>query len=112
MFLELAKPITFVFCILSLYALFYTVFLDPAHDLNQRIWESGGLLVVAAVISVASGLIFRDESQEHSSARPRLVGTLPVQMFCWATSIMLVLFLVSWYLKAHCILYRDIRIWV
>ena len=38
-----------------------------------------------------------------------LSGTLPVQIFFWATGIMTVLFLVSWYLEAYCIFYRDVR---
>jgi hypothetical protein len=57
---EVAKPFTLVFCILSLYGVFYT-------------------------------------------------STLPVQMFCWASSLMLVLFLVSEYLESSCVFYRDIR---
>jgi hypothetical protein len=30
-------------------------------------------------------------------------------MFCWAASIMLVLFVVSWYLETYCVFYRDVR---
>jgi hypothetical protein len=44
----------------------------------------------------------------HSSSN-RLTSTLPVQMFCWASSAMLVLFILSWYLETYCIFYRDVR---
>src|ERR1700692_3613622 len=104
---EVAKPFTFVFCILSLYGVFYTAFLDPARDLDQRICDSLGLLALAAGISLVSGLIFREaEPQVRNS---RLTSTLPVQMFCWASSLMLVLFLVSRYLESSCVFYRDVR---
>jgi hypothetical protein len=52
-----------------------------------------------------SGLIFRDG--EHDGVR--LGGTLPMQIFVWATGIMVVLFLVSWYLESNVIFYRDVR---
>jgi hypothetical protein len=112
MLVEVAKPLTLVFCILSLYGVFYRAFLDPTRGLDQRIWESLSLLALAAGISVVSGLIFREALQEPSAGSPRLTATLPVQLFCWASGIMFVVFLVSWYLEAHCIFYRDIRIWV
>jgi hypothetical protein len=104
---EVAKPFTFVFCILSLYGVFYAAFLDPARDLDQRICDSLALLLLAAGISLVSGLIFREaESQVRNS---RLASTLPVQMFCWASSLMLLLFVVSHYLESSCVFYRDIR---
>jgi len=104
---EIAKPITFVFCILSLYGLFYKAFLDPVNGLQERMYDSLALLALAAAISLASGLIFLEtEAQVRNTS---LASTLPVQMFCWASSSMLILFLVSWFLESHCIFYRDIR---
>jgi hypothetical protein len=76
---------------------------------HQRICDSLGLLALAAAISPISGLIFRDATQEPSAGRARLTATLPVQVFCWGSSTMLVLFIVSWYLESHCIFYRDVR---
>jgi len=107
MLLEVAKPVTLIFCILSLYAAFDAAFLSLSNDLHQRICETFLRIALAGLISVISGMIFRD-----AAPRPRrsgLVTTLPVQVFCWVASIMLVLFLVSWYLETHCIFYRDIR---
>ena len=112
MLLELAKPVVLVVCILSLYAVFYAAFLDPAINLDQRIWESLGLLALAGCLALASGLIFRETLSASSARNLRITATLPVRMFCWATGLMLVLFLVAWYLETHCILYRDIRTWV
>jgi len=104
---EIAKPITFVLCILSLYGLFYKAFLDPVNGPQERMYASLALLALAAAISLVSGLIFLET--EAQVCNTRLTSTLPVQMFCWASGFMLILFLVSWYLESQCIFYRDIR---
>lgn len=109
MFMELAKPVTLIGCILSLYAVFYVAFLDPMGDPEQRIGESLALLACAAVLAVASALIFREAMPAPRTRRLPLTATLPWQMFCWAASIMAVLFVLSSYLETHCVFYRDLR---
>ncbi|MGA8440754.1 MAG: hypothetical protein WB762_13825 [Candidatus Sulfotelmatobacter sp.] len=109
MWVEVAKPVTLVFCILSLLALFHAAFLAPASDMHQRIGDTLSRLALAAVICMVSGLIFRKATQGAHSGNARLTATLPVQLFCWASGSMLVLFIVSWYLESHCIFYRDVR---
>jgi len=108
MFVEIAKAVALVFCILSLYAVFHSAFLSPAKTVDQRLVDSLAMLALAAGISVVSGLIFR-EGPRPDTASPRLRATLPVQMFCWAAGVMAILFLVSWYLETYCVFYRDIR---
>jgi hypothetical protein len=108
--MELGKPVTFIFCILSLYALFMSAFLAPSSDMHQKICDSLGLLMLAAGMSLISGLIFVRATPEPRAGKVRLVTTLPIQLFVWASSIMLVLFIVSWYLENHCIFYRDVRL--
>lgn len=112
MFVEVAKPVALVLCILSLYGVFHAAFLSPTSDLEQRIWDSLVLLALAGGISITSGLIFRETPRGSAIDTSRLTATLPVQLFCWASSVMLVLFVVSWYLENHCVFYRDIRVWV
>jgi hypothetical protein len=107
MFFELAKPAALLLCLLSLYAVFHTAFLVPAIDLQDRIDDSLLLLLVAAGISVTSGLLFRDAAPAASSSTT-LIATLPMKIFCWAAAAILVLFAVSWYLETYCIFYRDI----
>jgi hypothetical protein len=109
MLVEVAKPVTLVFCILSLYALFHTAFLVPASDMHQRICDSLGLLALAATISLIGGFIFRDAAHGAPAGRTRITATLPVQLFCWFSGALLVLFILSWYLESHCIFYRDVR---
>lgn len=113
MLVEIAKPLTLFFCILSLYALFNTALLDPSSDMDQRIYDSIGRLALAAGISVISGLIFcaatRDPHGNASDINVPLAATLPVQIFLWAAGILVVCFVISWYVERHCIFYRDIR---
>ncbi len=110
MFIEVAKPVAFVFCLLSLYALFHAAFLNPASDLEERIYESLSLLALAACISVLSAMIFRQTTRESYARSARLSSTLPVQMFFWASGVMFILFLISLYLERHFIFYRDVRV--
>jgi hypothetical protein len=105
MLLEAARPIALLLCLLSLCAVFHAAFLAPASDLEQRALDGTVLLSLAAGICLSSGLLFRDSS---AGAGP-LTRTLPVQMFCWAACLMLVLFVASWYLETHCIFYKDVR---
>jgi len=105
---ELAKPVTLALCILSIYALFATAFLIPENSLPTKIYDSLGALALAGGFALVSGFVFRDA--EPAPARDaRLARTLPVQLFCWATGVMAVLFAVSWYVERHCIFYRDVR---
>jgi hypothetical protein len=106
MLTEVAKPIALVLCMFSLCAVFYTAFLVPASDLEQRSLDAVVLLTFAAGICLSSGMIFRESEQSGANS---LTRTLPVQMFLWAVCIMLVLFLTSWYLETHCIFYKDVR---
>jgi hypothetical protein len=115
MLLELAKPVALLLCLLSLYAVFHTVFftledpqllLQPHQAIRDRILDSLLLLALSAGISFIGGLIFREaEPPPHSS----LTGTLPLQIFSWATSIMLVMFLLSWFLETHYIFSPSIH---
>ena len=106
MFHELAKPVALVLCLTSLCAVFYVAFLVPASDMEQRVWDSLVMLSLAAGICVTSGMIFREPAGHGAE---RLTQTLPVQVFCWALGVMLVLFAASWYLETYCVFYKDVR---
>jgi hypothetical protein len=109
MLVEAAKPVTFIFCILSLYALFHAAFMAPSSDPYQRIYDSILLLALSAIVSVISGVSFLTAERQPERRRATLMSTLPVQLFCWAASVMVVLYLLSWYLETYCLFYRDIR---
>ena len=116
MLLEIAKPVAFLICLLSLCALFHTAFLIPGSldllvpgpALYDTIIESLQMLALSAAICIVSGLIFR-EAAPHP--QPSLSRTLPLKVFYWAAGIMLLLFVISWYLETYCIFYRDTRRW-
>jgi hypothetical protein len=109
MLVEIARPVTLISTILSLYALFQTAFLIPAGDPHQRIYESLEMLALAAAISLVGGLVFRESASKPASGATRLTGTLPVRVFFWSAGAMLILFVVSWYVETSCVFYRDIR---
>jgi hypothetical protein len=109
MLVELARPVTLISTILSLYALFHAAFLIPASNVHQRIYASLEMLALAAAISLAGGLAFRESTSKSPTGGIRLTGTLPVRVFCWSASVMLILFIVSWYVESYCVFYRDIR---
>jgi hypothetical protein len=102
MLTEIAKPIALVLCMFSLCAVFYTAFLVPASDLEQRSLDAVVLLTFAAGICLSSGMIVHEPEQNGADSVTR---TLPVQLFLWAVCVMVVLFLTSWYLETHCIFY-------
>jgi hypothetical protein len=108
MLLELARPVTLLASMLSLLAVFHTAFLGPEVDIEQRIYDSLCLLVIAAGISLLSGLTFR-EQRPDARVDGRITDTFPVQVFCWATGTMLVLFVLAWYMEANCIFSKNVR---
>jgi hypothetical protein len=113
--LELAKPIALLLSLLSLYAVFHTLFfsvedphpfLQPHQAFRDRIIDSLLLLTLSAGISLLGGFIFREaEPDPH----PSLTATLPLQIFYWATGIMIALFFLAWFVETHYIFSPSIH---
>jgi hypothetical protein len=105
--LEFAKLGALLLCMLSLYVVFRTLFLSiedphailqPPQVFTNRILDALLLIALSAAISLLGGIIFREsEPKPHSS----LAATLPLQIFSWATSIMLTLFVLARFLETH-----------
>jgi hypothetical protein len=108
MLLEIAQPVSFLLCLLSLFRVFYAAFLTPVSYWDERIEPALGMLALAGGICLVSGLIFRAASL-GTGAPPALSSTLPVRLFCWCAGVMVMLFLLGWYLQTHTVLYRDAR---
>ncbi len=115
MLLELAKPVALLLCLLSLCAVFHTVFftledpqllLQPHQAIRDRIIDSLLLLALSAGISLIGGLIFREA---EPLPQPSLAATLPLQIFYWATSIMLLMFFLASFLETHYIFSPSIH---
>lgn len=107
MLLELARPVTLLGSVLSLLAVFHTAFLGPGTDYPQRIYDSMGVLLIAAGFALVSGLTFREG--RRWAANLAIMETFPVLLFLWTTGIMAALFVLSWYLETHCIFYRNVH---
>ena len=98
---ELLKPVALVMCILSQYAVFQAAFLDPAKDVRHRLLEALAMSGLAGVISLLGGWIFQDVGAAKIRSDMRLAKTLPVQMYCWCSAGMAVLFAVAWYIESN-----------
>lgn len=107
MLFEIAQPVSLLLCLLSLLRVFYAAFLMPVSDWQQRIVPSLGPLALAAGICLLSGLIFREAGM--GAGRQALASTLPVRLFVWSVTVMMMLFLLGWYLETHAVFYRDVR---
>ena len=104
---EFAKLAALLLCILSLYAIFRTLFfsvesprpiLQSPQVFTNRVLSALRLISLSAAISFLGAVIFREaEPDPH----PSLASTLPLQVFSWSTSIMLVLFFLAWFLETH-----------
>lgn len=106
--LELAKPLAVLSSILSLLVLFDATFLRPAISGDERLYDALIPLLLAAAISLIGGLVFQAEMRRSSRRIASLMGTFPMQIFCWTTAGIALLFLLSWYIETHCVFYRDL----
>ncbi len=103
---EIARPVVLVLCILCLLAVFQAAFLEPVNN-AERIREALAMLGLSGAVSLLSGWVFRDG--EQSARHGRLISTLPVQLFCWATGVMAVLFVLAWYLETYSVFEGHVR---
>ena len=114
--LEFAKLVSLLLCMLCLYAIFHTLFLSIEDP--QPIFRH---LRSFPTESLARSSSSRSRQQSLSSAQssfakpsrhphPSLASTLPLQLFYWATSIMVTLFFLAWFLETHYI-FSPIKHW-
>jgi hypothetical protein len=103
MFLELAKFVSFLLLLITLLDTFHHAFLVPSSDLAERVWSSLRLLFGAAGLSFLSGYLFRATELKVFGAKsaPRISSTFPVQVFFWASSGIVILFVFAWILEAY-----------
>jgi hypothetical protein len=96
--LELAKAISLLICILSLYWAAISAFFVPGSQWEERLWIAAFKLLAAAAICFYSGMVFSWPSKTNPTAFQRLTSTMPVRLFFWALSCIVLLFALSWYL--------------
>src|SRR3954454_9168308 len=96
--LELAKAVSFLVCILSLYWVAISAFFVPGAQWEERMWIAAFKLLAAAAICFYSGMVFAWPSRNNPTAFQRITSTLPVRLFFWSLAGIAVLFTLSWYL--------------
>ncbi len=96
--LELAKGVSFLVCILSLYWAAISAFFVPGTNWEERLWLAGFKLLAAAAICFYSGMVFSWPAKTNPTAFQRITSTLPVRLFFWSLGCIAVLFALSWYL--------------
>src|SRR5437763_7122780 len=96
--LELAKAVSFLACILSLYWAAISAFFVVGAQWEERLWVAAFKLLAAAAVCFYSGMVFSWPSRTNPTAFQRLTSTLPVRVFFWALGGMAVLFTLSCYL--------------
>ena len=107
MLLELAKPVALLLCLLSLYALFHTLFFaiedpqiifQPHQALDDRVIHALRLFALSAAISLIGGIIFREAEPR---APPRLPATLPSPDLLLGHRHHAGMFFAAWFLETH-----------
>ena len=96
--LELAKAVSFLVCILSLYWAGISAFFVPGAQWEERLWIAAFKLLAAAAVCFYSGMVFSWPSRTNPTAFQRLTATLPVRLYFWAVAAITVMFTLSWYL--------------
>lgn len=100
---ELAKGISFLLSLASLYALLgRALFLLPGTHWQTRLPGALEALALAASLCLATGLLFiLTAPGQQPPMLATLARTLPVQLFFWTVTLAVILFLVSGYLEEH-----------
>jgi hypothetical protein len=93
---DLSKAVSFAMSILSLCALLDTAFFIPATRWEDRLIASLARIGFAGCVCLISGVLFH-----FSQPQVPLARTLPVRLFVWTLSGLLLLFVIGWYLDVY-----------
>lgn len=99
MLLELGKAVSFLLSMLSLYAVAINAFFLPGTRWEERLWLALAKVIIAACVCFASGLLFCFPARSNPDANQALLSTLPVKLFFWAITGMVLFFAAFWYLR-------------
>ena len=108
MLLEVAKPLSFLLSILSLYPVALSAFFDPGARWEERLLLALPKVAEAACICFLSGILFAWPARSNPDRDQPLTSTLPVRLFLWAMPGMALLFAISWYIVAASPCYENL----
>jgi hypothetical protein len=100
-FLELAKFASLLLAILSLDAVIHTAFLEPGSNLEHQLVPALRMLLLAGVVCLGSGYLFRIWQQREGKRTSSVARSLPMLMFWWAGGVITLLFALSWYVERY-----------
>jgi hypothetical protein len=108
---ELLRPAALLASMMSLLAVMHTAFFGSEADYWQRIYDSLGMLLLAAGIALIGGLLFERNGDDARNSGPvaAIFQTFPVRIFCWTAGLILALFLLGWWIEANCIFSKEMR---
>jgi hypothetical protein len=97
MLLDLSRFISFLASVLALFSMMHGALFVTAATWRERLCASLSHVVLAAAISLVSGLLFH----YHSRPYVPVARTLPVTLFFWTFGALLILFPLAWYLDVY-----------
>jgi cation transport ATPase len=111
LFLELARPAALLATMFSLLAVMHTAFFGSERDFHQRMYDSLGMLLLAAGFAFFAGLLFEGHGEATRSGGPvaAIVRTFPVRVFFWTAGLIVALFLLARWIEAYCIFSPEMR---
>lgn len=95
--LDLGRAVSLALSILSLYGMLEGAFFVPATRWEERLIISVARVGFAGCVCLASGMLFRHQTEPASP----LVRTLPVRLFLWTLFGCALLFMISWILDVY-----------
>lgn len=101
MLLDLARAASFLLSIVTLSWATLGAFFVPGSHWQDRLTLASLRLALAACVSLFSGLLFSWRTGARRPLHQPLTSTLPVQLFFWTVTGIVVLFLSSWYLASY-----------
>jgi len=102
MLLELGRAVSFLMSILSLYWAMLSAFFIPGSHWQERLALFAARIALAGCVCFLSALLFSTRSQSpRSTADASPISTLPMRLYLWSASAMIILFAVSWFLEEY-----------
>jgi hypothetical protein len=108
---ELGRPAALLASMMSLLAVMHTAFFGAETNYRERLFDSLGMLLLAAGIALIAGLLFEGDGEKARGYGPvpTIFRTFPMRVFFWTSGLMAVLFLLAWWIEANCIFSKEMR---
>lgn len=108
---ELLRPAALLASMISLLAVMHAAFFGAETDYRERVYDSLGMLLLAAGIALMAGLLFEKNVEDSRNSGPvaAIFQTFPMRIFCWTSGLLLALFVLARWIEANCIFSKEMR---